>query len=80
MATLEKLIQKIFAGGQISYQDAEKMLLILGYRLKISSSHHIFRKLGYDPLSIKKRHQLLAYQVKELQEVLIEHGYTQKQL
>lgn len=78
MSTLEKIIQKLLAGSSISYNDAEKILFALGFKLKITSSHHIFRKLGHNPISIKKRPELLTYQIKILEEVLLAHGWKKK--
>lgn len=76
MSKIEKLIQKIFDGRQISYDDAERVLLFLGFELDICSSHHIFRKKGYQKnISIKKRSQLKKYQIKDVQEALINHDY-----
>lgn len=75
MSTVEKLIQKIFRSSQISYNEAEKVLLLLGYALKVKGSHHGFRKENHKNIILKKRSQLLSYQIKELQGVLIEHGY-----
>lgn len=78
MTVTDKLISKIFNNGQISYQDAEKILLNLGFQLKTTGSHHIFRKNGYQHnITLKRRPQLLMYQLKQLKEVLIDHGYTQ---
>ncbi len=39
------------------------------------SSHHVFRKPNYKSISIKKRKELLSYQIKELKQVLLDHGY-----
>lgn len=75
MSTLDKLIKKVLAGISISYDDAERILIALGFIIKISSSHHIFRKTGHLPIVIKRRPQLLSYQIKLLQEVLLNHGY-----
>ena len=76
MSKVEKLINLMFSDGQISYNDAEKVLLFLGFQLEVSSSHHIFRKMGYNKnISIKKRPILLHYQIKVLREVLLNHGY-----
>ncbi len=76
MSKYEKLIQKILNGKNISYQDAENLLIHLGFQLKIRSSHHNFRKSQYPrTISIKKRTQLLDYQVDDLKEVLKDHGY-----
>jgi predicted RNA binding protein YcfA (HicA-like mRNA interferase family) len=77
MSKFEKLIAKIISGNNISYKEAENVLLNLGFQLKISGSHHVFRKPGYHrTISIKKRPQLLAYQIDDLKEVVKEHGYN----
>lgn len=78
MSRLEKLIQKIFARQQVSYKDAEKILLELGYELKVSGSHHVFRKAGFKHVTLKRRPQLLPYQITDLQEVLRDHGIEEK--
>lgn len=79
MSSEEKLIQKILSGRSISYKDAEKILLKLNFDLKIAASHHIFRKKGYSVnVSLKKRAELLSYQIKILQEVLEDHGYKKE--
>ncbi len=77
MSKTEKLIQKKFARQQVSYKDAEKILSKLGYKVKISGSHHVFRKVGYKHITLKKRPKLLSYQITNLQEVLKDHGYKE---
>ena len=77
MSKIEKLIQKIFAKQQVSYKDAEKILFELGYQLKISGSHHVFRKYGHKHITLKRRPQLLLYQIIDLQEALRDHGYKE---
>lgn len=79
MSSDEKLINKILSGRNISYKDAEKILFKLGFDLKVSASHHIFRKKGYNiNVSLKRRAELLSYQIKILQEVLEDHGYKKE--
>lgn len=76
MSKFEKLIQKILNGKNVSYQEAENLLFHLGFQLKIRGSHHNFRKPHYPrTLSIKRRSQLLDYQIDDLKEVLKDHGY-----
>ncbi len=76
MTSKQKLINKILNQSSISYDEAEKILFTLGFELNIRGSHHIFRKMGFEKnISLKKRSELLPYQVKLLKEVLIEHGY-----
>lgn len=79
MALNQKLIKKILNGSNISYNDAEKLLLLLGFEVKVTASHHVFRKKGYaNNISLKRRSELLNYQTKILQEVLKEHGYAKE--
>lgn len=76
MSKFEKLIQKILNGKNVSYDEAENLLLHLGFQLKIRGSHHSFRKPQYSrTISIKRRPQLLAYQIDDLKEVLKDHDY-----
>jgi len=76
MSKLQKLVQKILEGQDVSYKEAEGLLLKLGFQLETRGSHHIFRKGGYPKnVSIKRRPQLLPYQIADLKEVLRDHGY-----
>ena len=64
MSKLEKLIQRIMEGRDVSYEEAENILLRLGFKLDIRGSHHIFRKNDYPRnIAIKRRSQLLPYQI-----------------
>ena len=76
MTKKEKLIEKIFLGKNISYNDAEKILISLDFEVKVRGSHHNFRKPSYrNTVTLKKRAQLLPYQIDLLKEVLTDHGY-----
>ena len=76
MSKLEKLIQKIIDERAISYEEAENLLKKLGFDVDIRGSHHIFRKEGYlRNISLKRRSQLLPYQLKLLKEIIKDHGY-----
>ena len=77
MGTYEKLVNQVLDGKKVSYKDAEKILLRLHFELSVSGSHHVFRKDGYRRgISLKRRAELLFYQIRLLQEVLKDHGYT----
>lgn len=80
MSNREKLIQKILAGNQaISFDEAKNLLLWLGFSEKVSGSHHVFRKKGFEnTVSLKIRPQLLRYQIDNIREVLLKHGYQEK--
>lgn len=76
MSKFEKLIQKVFDGRNVSYEEAETILKKLGFDREVTGSHHIFRKKGYQRnVSLKKRAQLLNYQIKLIEEILKEHEY-----
>jgi predicted RNA binding protein YcfA (HicA-like mRNA interferase family) len=76
MSKLQKLVQKILDGRDVSYDEAESLLLKMGFELDVRGSHHIFRKDGYPRnISIKRRPQLFPYQLADLREVLRDHGY-----
>ena len=79
MSKIEKLVKKVLFGKAVSYDDAEKLLYSLGFIMKSEGSHHVFRRKGYSKnISIKKRPQLLPYQLKNLKEVLKDHGYAKE--
>ena len=75
MSKIDKLIQKIYSDTAISYDEIERILLKLGYKLTVKGSHHTFRKTGNLSITMKKRKRLLGYQVKEIKEALKDHGY-----
>ena len=76
MSKKDKSIDKIFSDSTVSYGEAESILFHLNFALKISGSHHIFRKSGYAKnISLKKRERLLEYQKKMLRDILKDHGY-----
>lgn len=80
MSKFEKLKMKIKNGQAISYEEAESVLLKLGFKIRSpGSSHFIFWKEDYEKnISIKKRSQLLPYQVRLLEEVLKSHEKNEK--
>ena len=74
MSKFAKLKLKILNGKNVSYEDAENLLFHLGFDLKVRGSHHVFRKSGYPKtISLKRRSQLIAYQIEDLQEVIKGH-------
>ncbi len=75
MSKFEKLKQKIRNGQVVSFEEAESFLLRLGFKARSpGSSHIIFWEEGYERnISIKKRSELLPYQMCMLEEVLKDH-------
>lgn len=80
MSKFEKLKLKIKNGQAVSYEEAESLLLKLGFKIRSpGSSHFIFWKEGYEKnISIKKRSVLLPYQMRLLEEVLENHEQDKK--
>ncbi len=79
MSAIEKLIVKVFRGSSISFNEAKRILLHLGYQIKINGSHHKFIKDGFTPVVLKRRTTLLKYQINYLQEALQKHGYEKEE-
>lgn len=80
MSSYDKLIAKILASRNISYKDAEKILIGLDFELSVTGSHHIFRKKRYHrTVTLKRRSELLQYQIKLIQEVLKDHGFDEEE-
>ncbi|MCL5436797.1 MAG: type II toxin-antitoxin system HicA family toxin [Candidatus Dependentiae bacterium] len=77
MSSRGKLIKRILSGDKnVSFKEAESLLLWLAFEVKVSGSHQVFRKVGVAcTVSLKKRPLLLAYQVGDVREVLIKYGY-----
>jgi len=76
MSKRQKIIEKILSGRVVSYEEAENILLHLGFAVEVRGSHHTFRKDGFvKNISLKRRPQLLPYQLEMLKEVLKDHGY-----
>lgn len=75
MSKFEKLKLKVVNGQPISFDEAESLLLKLGFKMRSpGSSHFVFWKEGYDKnISLKKRSELLPYQMRLLEEVLKDH-------
>ncbi len=75
MSKFEKIKLKIKNGQILSFEEAETFLLKLGFKVRSpGSSHFIFWKERYEKnISLKKRSQLLPYQIRMLEEVLKDH-------
>ena len=80
MSKFEKIKLKIKNGQSISYEEAENFLLKLGFKVRSpGSSHFIFWKEGYEKnISLKKRSQLLPYQIRMLEEVVKNYEQDEK--
>lgn len=75
MSKREKTIRKIMEERSVSFEEAQSLLIYLGYEERSTGSHHIFTKDNYTPVNLKKRTELLPYQLKDLQGALKKNGY-----
>lgn len=80
VSKFDKIKQKIKNGQCISYEEAESFLFKLGFKVRSpGSSHFIFWKEGYEKnISLKKRSQLLPYQIRMLEEVVQNYEQDEK--
>lgn len=80
MSKFEKIKLKIKNCQSISFDEAESFLLKIGFKVRSpGSSHFIFWKEGYEKnISLKKRSQLLPYQIRMLEEVVKNYEQDEK--
>lgn len=85
MSQLEKIILKILTGNSdsnINFDDLKKLLLKLGFELRVKGSHHIFWKndveeiINLQPDNGKAK----AYQVKQVRQILIKYKLAEDEL
>jgi len=79
MSKLEKLIEEIMeANKDLRFEELAKVLVKLGYsqnQPKGGSSHYIFRKPGFAPISLKKDFPMDVAYIKIVREILTEEGF-----
>jgi predicted RNA binding protein YcfA (HicA-like mRNA interferase family) len=74
MSKHEKLLKRIEERKEISFSEAQNLLIGLGYSEKSRGSHHSFRKAGRETITIKKQDPINKEAVKDLKQALQE-GY-----
>lgn len=72
MTQKEKLLQKLFSGQPIHFDDIYSLLLSLGYKVTVCGSHYTFRKEGQQTRITLPRHgkDIKKAYIKQLQEML----------
>jgi predicted RNA binding protein YcfA (HicA-like mRNA interferase family) len=76
MTQLEKLIRKILEGKLVAFNEADKVLKMLGYIPENPGSSHVtYRKDSQNLITIVKRKELKFYEIKKIQEALKITGY-----
>jgi len=79
MSKKAKLIEKVFTFGDITFQEAEKLLNSLGYESEFpngGSSHKTFRKAGQEKITlVSTQRPLKRYAIKMIQEILRKEGF-----
>lgn len=80
MSKRDKLITKILAGICITFAEAERLLLDLGYQAEFpqgGSSHKTFRKQNCNMITlVSTQKPLKKYAMKMIIEALIKEGYN----
>lgn len=83
MSQLNKLIAKILldlSDNNIKFSELVNLLVSLGFDMRISGSHHIFRKPGVlTKINLQKDgDQAKPYQVKQVRKMIIEYKLGDK--
>ena len=78
MGKHEKLILRILRGqsdANISFSDLVNLLQHLGFELRVSGSHHIFRKKEVEekPNLQKDGNKAKPYQVKQIRNIILKY-------
>jgi hypothetical protein len=78
MGKYEKLILRILRGqsdANIAFSDLVNLLRHLGFELRVSGSHHIFRKKGVEekPNLQKDGNKAKPYQVKQVRNMILKY-------
>ena len=78
MGKYERLIQQIISGradANIAFDNLCNLLLRCGFAMRISGSHHIFRKVGIEekPNLQKDGNKAKPYQVKQVRQIILKY-------
>jgi len=81
MPDYNKLIEIILSGrsdNNIRFNDLSKLLMYLGFEMRIKGSHHIFRKENIRELvNIQKDgNKAKPYQIRQIRSILLEYNLT----
>lgn len=80
MSKWDKLRERILAGradANISFADLDQFLQREGWTRRITGSHHVYEKAGWDSLNLQPRGaHVKRYQVKQIREAFFEKGYS----
>ncbi len=81
MPDYNKLIESILSGrsdSNIRFNDLSKLLMHLGFEMRIKGSHHIFRKENVRELvNIQKDgNKAKPYQIRQIRSILLEYNLT----
>ena len=78
MSKYERLIQRILSGqsdANIGFADICNLLLKLGFDMRVSGSHHIFRQRGVEEMINLQRdgNKAKPYQVRQVRNVILKY-------
>ena len=78
MGKYERLIQQIVGGradANIAFSDLCNLLLRYGFEMRVSGSHHIFRRAGIEEkINLQKDgNKAKPYQVKQIRHIILKY-------
>ena len=79
MAKYVKLIEQILSGkadANILFDDLCNLLIRYGFEMRVSGSHHLFRKPGIsEKINLQKdNHKAKPYQVKQVRNIILKYN------
>ena len=84
MGKYERLIEQIVSGradANISFNDLDHLLIHFGFEMRVSGSHHIFRKTGIEEkINLQKDgSKAKPYQVKQVRQLILKYKIEGKE-
>lgn len=78
MSKIEKILEKVLLGrsdGNIDFDDLCRLLISVGFEMRVKGSHHIFFMHGIDEIiNIQpKRKSAKPYQVKQVRNLILKY-------
>lgn len=70
MTKEEKLKEKIRNGQNVSFDEADSLLKKMGYSVRSKGSHFSYKKTGCATITLKRRNELLEYQLRLLEDAI----------
>jgi predicted RNA binding protein YcfA (HicA-like mRNA interferase family) len=76
----QNLIERIHTQSDVTIEEIENLLSYLGFSCTVRGSHHVFRKQGFNHLTIPRKKPVKKPYLRELSAILNRLGYKMEGL